>query len=227
MNPESAAMPLGQYLKIAASLRGFNDAEGVLLTRRRQIDRIIARDLQKHAAVWAAFVTLSRRVKEARPEAKTCRDSLLVSHHMPYVLKRFFICVVHFNVGEQTEIVTLVNPADVRLQNGSQRLIWSRGLFKGLRIRIVREQFQPLGFEYRFFGRQRTGPFIFFGEPLCCDLALLDVWLIECVDADDRTGHSGRQLPPEKFLTKIIDIGHRDPNYRMSRAFQRVNRGIL
>ena len=65
MDAQRAAAAFGENGEIAAGLRSFYDAERVFLVGHRQIDGVIARDLQKNAAVGAALVGLARGVKEA------------------------------------------------------------------------------------------------------------------------------------------------------------------
>ena len=47
MHSQSPAAAFGQDLEISAGLRRFDDAEGVLLSRHRQVGGIVAGDLQK------------------------------------------------------------------------------------------------------------------------------------------------------------------------------------
>ena len=80
MDPQSAPPAIGQNLKISARLRRLHDAESVFLSGHRQVDRIVAGDLQEHSRIRPAFVRLSRRVQEARAEAETGRNAFLVAH---------------------------------------------------------------------------------------------------------------------------------------------------
>ena len=41
------------------------------------------------------------------------------------------------------------------------------------------------------------------GQRARLDLACLDIGLVERVDADDRAGHRGRDLPAEEFLADV------------------------
>jgi hypothetical protein len=52
-------------------------AKAVLPSRHRQIDSVIARDLEEHPRVWATLVGLPRRVQEPRPELEACGDRLI------------------------------------------------------------------------------------------------------------------------------------------------------
>src|SRR6185295_6161063 len=68
---------LDQYRQVAASLRRFHHAERELVARNFDIRGIVARDLQEHAGVRPAFVSLTGRVQEPRPEPEAGRDLLL------------------------------------------------------------------------------------------------------------------------------------------------------
>ena len=52
-----------------------------------------------------------------------------------------------------------------------------------------------------------AGSFVFAGEFPGFDFAGFDVGLIEGVDADDGAGNGGGDLPAEKFLAEIVNVG--------------------
>jgi hypothetical protein len=66
-------------LEVAARLRRLDDAERIPSPRHREIDDIVARDLQEDPAVGAAFVRLARRVQKPRPVADTGRDARVIA----------------------------------------------------------------------------------------------------------------------------------------------------
>src|ERR1051326_3153608 len=70
VNPQSAATLVGEYLEVAAGLRGFHHAEGILLAGHIEIDGVVTGDLEEDTAVRSAFVSLSGGVEEARSEAE-------------------------------------------------------------------------------------------------------------------------------------------------------------
>jgi len=59
MNSQRTPASLGQHLKISSGLRRLYDAERILLLRDREIGGIIAGNLQKHACVWTALISLT------------------------------------------------------------------------------------------------------------------------------------------------------------------------
>jgi hypothetical protein len=70
MHTQDTPAALGEHLQIAAGLRRLNDAEAVFVARHIEIARVVARDLQEHAGVRAAFVELTRRMEKARTESE-------------------------------------------------------------------------------------------------------------------------------------------------------------
>ena len=54
-------------------------------------------------------------------------------------------------------------------------------------------------------------------------LARLDIRLVERIDADDRAGDGGGDLPAEEFLADVPDILHADPRNRMAGLLQRCH----
>src|SRR5260370_14582689 len=79
---QRAAAAFGKDREIAAGLCRFHDAEGVPLTWDLQILGVIASDLEKNAAVGAAFVGLSGGLQEAWAETENGVHFFLVAHAM-------------------------------------------------------------------------------------------------------------------------------------------------
>ena len=74
MHAKGSAAAFGENREVAASLCGFHDAESVFLAGNREIDGVIASDLEKYAAVRSTFVGLSGGVQEARAESEDGGD---------------------------------------------------------------------------------------------------------------------------------------------------------
>src|SRR2546422_2766174 len=106
MNPQCASPTFSQYCEISASLRGFDDAEGVLLIRHRQIERIVASNLQEHSGIRPTLVGLAGRMQKARTKAQTSRHALSISNQMPRRLKYLFVLFIHLDVCEQRKVIT-------------------------------------------------------------------------------------------------------------------------
>ena len=49
---------------------------------------------------------------------------------------------------------------------------------------------------------------VFFGQLSRRNLAGLHVRLIERIDADDRPGNCGRDLPAKEFLSEIVNVAN-------------------
>src|SRR5258708_23598669 len=70
MHTQRAAAALGKNSEIAAGLCRLHDTEGVPLRWYRQILGVITSDLEKNAAIRAAFLSLSGRVHTSRAETE-------------------------------------------------------------------------------------------------------------------------------------------------------------
>src|SRR5579863_8785202 len=101
MHAERAPVAVSENLKIAASLRGFDNAEGVLLLRDWQIVRLVAGDLEENTRVRASFIGLPGAVQKARAEAEHGRDLLALQNFAADLFERFFVLGKHGDVGEQ------------------------------------------------------------------------------------------------------------------------------
>ena len=60
-----------------------------------------------------------------------------------------------------------------------------------------------------------------------CHLARFHVGLIEGIDAEDRPGHRGRNLPPEELPTQVVRIGNRNPDHRLTGPFEEIKGRVL
>src|SRR5712664_1107174 len=108
VDAQCAAAAFGENREVAPGLRGFHDPESVFLPGYRRILGIVASDLQKNAAIGAAFVGLSSGVQEARAKAEDGGHLLLVAHGVPNTLQRLFIRGIHRYVAQDCEIVARV-----------------------------------------------------------------------------------------------------------------------
>src|SRR6185437_10670669 len=104
-------------------LRRFYDSEGVLLSGHRKIVRIIAGNLQEHAGVRAAFVSLSGGMKETRAKAQAGCHLLAVAHSMANHLQRFLMRGVHFDVSQQGHIVAWIELVEMRSEKAGERAV--------------------------------------------------------------------------------------------------------
>src|SRR5215471_3392210 len=108
MDAERAAIAIREDLKVPARLCGLDGAEGVAPPGYRDVDRVIAGDLQEDAGVGTALVGLSGRVQEARSEFQAGRIARRVSNGLPDRLQHLLVRRVHLHVREQREVVARV-----------------------------------------------------------------------------------------------------------------------
>ena len=90
VDSQGTASPLLHHFHIAAGLRGFDDAEGVLLPWHWQVARVVRRDLQEHPIVRSAFVRLPGRMQEPRAEADARCCFLGIAHQHAHLLRRHY-----------------------------------------------------------------------------------------------------------------------------------------
>src|SRR5258708_4228585 len=106
MYAQGAPLALCQDVKIATRLGCLHRSEGIFLSWYRQINGIIAGDLQKDAGVGAAFVGLSGGVQEARTKTQAGGNAFAVAYGMADGLQAVFMLAIHVYVGQQPQIVT-------------------------------------------------------------------------------------------------------------------------
>src|SRR5579871_142278 len=87
MHSQRTPFAIGQYLKVSPSLSRLYGSECVLLSWHRQINSIVARDLQEHASVRTAFVGLSSGMQETRAKAQAGCNVLAITHSMAHGLQ--------------------------------------------------------------------------------------------------------------------------------------------
>ena len=88
--------------------------------------------------------------------------------------------------------------------------------------RIGIESHAILAKQRRVFG-QTMRFLIGIGQRARLVLARLDIRLVERVDADDRAGDGGGDLPAEEFLADVPDILYADSRDRMAGPLQRLH----
>jgi hypothetical protein len=203
MDAQRAPATLRQHSKIAARLRCFHDAKGVLLPRNEDVHRVVARDLQKNAGIGTAFVGLSRGVQETRAKAEDSGDFFVVTHGEADGLERLFMRFVHGDVAERGKIVPGADAREMFLQKASQ----SATALKFGGIFNIGVELQAVARKERRFGRELAAGFIFGGQLARFHLAGLDVGLIEGINADQSAGHRCGHFPAEELLAEVVDVG--------------------
>ena len=91
----------------------------------------------------------------------------------------------------------------------------------------VREEFDAVvGCEGRFFGKLADG-FVFIGQSAGCDLARLDIGLVEGVDFENGTGDGGCDLPQKELLSEIVRVTNGEPHNGMVGVFDCLDRKLF
>src|SRR6266550_4755260 len=101
MSAKRAPAALDEDLEVPARLCCLHHTEAVTPARDLQVERVVAGDLEEHAAVRTALVGLSGRVQEAGTEADTGCDAPAVAHQPAHLRERALALSVHLQVGEQ------------------------------------------------------------------------------------------------------------------------------
>src|SRR2546430_11700072 len=117
MDAQCAALALEQYGKIAPRLRRLYHPESELLPGYRQIDGVIARDLQKDAAVRTTFISLTGGMQKPRAKSQASRVLPRIPHTMANALQHHLMLAIHRHVGQQSEIVAGGQASEVHSQN--------------------------------------------------------------------------------------------------------------
>src|ERR1700674_5856253 len=201
MRAQHAAAAFGEHAKVAARLRGLDNAEGRLAAGNLHVERVLAGDLKEYPGVRPAFVGLAGRMQEAGPEFRAGRYMLAVPDRSAQPLQRFQMRGLALDVGEHGEIIAGADAGEMRAQPALDRVARA-GTFQRPRISVIGEQRDAVVLEYRALGRKRAVPFVGFGERAGGDFARLDVGLVERMNPDQGAGNRRRDLPAEKFLSE-------------------------
>jgi hypothetical protein len=116
MHAKRAAAALGQHIEVATRLRRLHDTKCRSVSRNRQIVRILARDLQKHASVWSALVGLAGRMEKARAKADAGCHMTPVADGKAHLLQHVRVRPVARHVGEEGGVVAGPRAAEMRFE---------------------------------------------------------------------------------------------------------------
>src|SRR6185312_16493206 len=116
MDAQGPASTRSEDLEITARLRRLYYAKSIFLSGNRHIHGIVTGDLEKDSGIGAAFVGLSGGVKEARAKTQTGSHALAVADGMTHGLQLLFMRGIHFNIAEQSAVVTCIELAEMRMQ---------------------------------------------------------------------------------------------------------------
>jgi len=138
-----------------------------------------------------------------------------------------FVLGCHGQVGEQREVVAWRDVAELDRQEPFERPRVPGLLLQLAGVALLCVQPEPLAVVEPVQLGQRAGRVVGVGELAGGDLGVFDVGLVERVDADDRAGHSGRELPAEELTTEIAEIVEHDPHDRLAGTLEGADLGIL
>src|SRR5579883_2675837 len=105
MNAQSTAVAFGKNLKVAAGLRRLYHSEGVLLPGHRKIGGIVTRDLQEHAGIRAAFISLAGRMEKAESKTEARGDAAFVADKVANRLKLGLVGPIAIEIAEQRKVI--------------------------------------------------------------------------------------------------------------------------
>jgi len=101
---------------IPQSLRSFHYADCEFLDGNSEVRHFVRCYLEENAGVWAAFVGLSRRMKEPRSKTEAGGDALAVADQGADILQSVAMLLVTFDIGEQRAIIAITNSREMRRQ---------------------------------------------------------------------------------------------------------------
>src|SRR6516162_1464087 len=166
-------------------------------------------------------------MQEAWTEFETRGNPPDIADTLTNLLQHPLVRLVHLDICQKGKIVSLVRPAEMRLEITRQRGPTVHLFRQYNRILLVREQLDPILLKNGYLRGQRTGFLIFVCELSRRDLAALYVRLIEWVDVENRTCHCRGELPAEKLLSEIVRIVYSNANHWLAGSFQFVYRRVL
>ena len=122
---QDAPPALFEDAEVATRLCGLDDAEARFAARYFHIRSGIRRDLEKNAGVRSTLVGLTGRVQETRPELQTGGDVLSVADRGSQLLQRLYVSLAAVQIGQDGEIIAIVNATEVRAEPTLQRRVCS------------------------------------------------------------------------------------------------------
>src|SRR6202521_5635814 len=116
VHAQRPTLAVGQNLEVAPSLCCLHYSESVLLSGNRQVLSIVACYLQEHAAVGAAFISLSGGVQKTRPETEARRHMFAIADGHAQALQQRFVFRIHLDIAKQGKVVAGAKTLQMRAQ---------------------------------------------------------------------------------------------------------------
>src|SRR5436305_15006348 len=98
MNAKSTPFAICENLKITSGLRGFYHPERIVLAGDGEIFRFLARNLQEHTGVRAAFISLTCTMQKSRTKTHHSSHLLRLQDRLPHLLQFLVILRKHRDV---------------------------------------------------------------------------------------------------------------------------------
>src|SRR5215510_580859 len=128
MYPQRAPVALEQNLEIAPGLCCLDNTERVFLPRNRQIDCIVASDLQEDSRIRPTFIGLSGGMQVARSKTQAGCNMLGIAHQVPDGLQFVVVRPSHGNECEKGKVITRRDPGEMGSQVPTQRRVVASNL---------------------------------------------------------------------------------------------------
>ena len=206
MDPQDGPAVGGDRRVVAVGLRVDELAEGVRPAGDVAVGRVVGGELEEPARRGAALVELAGRVEEARPVASGRGAAGRVAEPPA-------------DAGHRD--VAGLGWSDERLEGEV-----SPGRTLG---EVLAEAVGEGGVVEGDRGNGRCGRPSALGslEEIASELLrLLDVWLVERVDAEDDPGDGGGDLPADELAAQVDRVGDRDADHRVAAPQERVGQGV-
>src|SRR6266545_942061 len=197
VDSQRAPRPRLQGCEVAGRLSRDHIAEGIRLPRDLDIRRGGRRDLKEDAGLRASLVKLPGRMKEPRPEPERCGDSLRVTDFRANAVELLLALTGRRDIGHDREVVSRTDRSEQRPQ---------RFLIQGLRLPPPASRLPPR--------KDLVGAV----------LGLLNVGLIEGIDAEKPSRHRRRELPAKHLRPEVQGVLDFKERRRMFRLHERLDR---
>src|SRR5262245_9338445 len=127
-------------------------------------------------------------MQETRPEFETRGNPPYIADALADLLQQALVRLVQVDVRQKRQIVTLVEPVEMRPKICRQPGCAVHRVRQLSRILIVGEELDPIAREDGSFNGQRSASFVRVGQLSCRDLTCLHIGLVEWMDAENRAG---------------------------------------
>ena len=125
----------------------------------------------------------------------------------------------HLHVRQERHVVAVPRAREVGAQVSLEIGALARGAGELGLVGRVREEPHAVAFEEGFLIREGAGLVVRVGDLARLHLGLFHIGLVERIDADERAGHRGGELPAEELAAHPAALGEDHFDDRMSGLF--------